>query len=581
MDLRHLLVPSLLVGLLACATEPVPAPGVDTRVDPDAEAPGDAQPNAQDAQSEDDVAAEATRAVTWHRDVRPLVVRSCNGCHAEGAIGGFPVDDVAALGPLAPLMVGRVLSGEMPPWPMDPGCRDVQDARFLTEPERAVFAAWRDAGYAVGDPADFAPLPPRDSPQAPARAPDLALMRAEPYVPSQTRVDDYRCFVFEQSVEVETWVTGVEVRPDALALVHHALVYVVEPGAVDGVLARDAAAEGPGYPCLGGVGAGEREALLAGWVPGMLPMHFPEGAAFRVAPGARFVIQMHYNTLNVPDGSDVAPDATGVSLWTLPRGASPSAQVAITPIADGDLAIPPGVSEVVEGVRVTSPASATIIGVIPHMHLLGRSIGVTVTRSLTGEVACLADIPRWDFHWQQVYQFKPSDHVPLLFGDTLALRCVYDNSAENQPVVDGVRQQPRGVAWGEGTLDEMCLAYLVTTSPWGAAATGTCPGAAPCIAACPAADVTCAVQCLAHAGQRCADCALEPLFTTCGARRCPAELATLATCIRRSENPSDVLGAAFGPCRPELEAHYACLEPHLRAGACDEDLAACDLSFTP
>jgi hypothetical protein len=376
-------------------------------------------------------------------------------------------------------------------------------------------------------------------------------------------------------------VTGVEVRPDALALVHHALVYAVEPGAVAAVLARDAEAAGPGYPCLGGVGAGSREALLAGWVPGMQPMHFPEGAAFRVEAGARFVVQMHYNTLNTPANATIPADATGVSLWTLAAGAKPSARVAITPIADGDLAIPPGVAEVVEGLSLTSPASATIIGVIPHMHLLGRSLGLTVTRALTGEAACLADIPRWDFHWQQVYQFRPSDHVPLYFGDTLALRCVYDNSAENQPVVDGVRQAPRAVTWGEGTLDEMCLAYLVTTSPWGEAASGTCPGAETCIAACPEADVTCSVLCLAHAGQACADCALEPLFTTCGARLCPAALGELGACIRGSDNPSDVLGAAFGPCRPELEAHYACLEPHLRAGACDADLASCDLAFAP
>jgi hypothetical protein len=274
-------------------------------------------------------------------------------------------------------------------------------------------------------------------------------------------------------------------------------------------------------------------------------------------------------------------DATRVALWTLPAGTTPTASVAITPIADGDLAIEPGAREVLEGTSVMSPASATVIGVIPHMHLLGRAISLSVTRSLSAETHCLADIPRWDFHWQQVYQYKVTDHVPLYFGDTLTLRCVYDNSPENQAVVDGVRQTPRLVTWGEGTLDEMCLAYIVTTAPWGTAAEGRCPGSKACITACPEADVLCAVECLAQAGQACTECALEPLFVECGRRACGPTLAALGGCIQQSPTPDDVLGAAFNHCRAALDAHYACLAPHLRAGDCDADLAPCDLGFAP
>jgi hypothetical protein len=45
------------------------------------------------------------------------------------------------------------------------------------------------------------------------------------------------------------------------------------------------------------------------------------------------------------------------------------------------------------------------------------------------------------------------------------MTCVYDNSAAHQPVVNGVQQAPRDVAWGEGTLDEMCLTYAVVLVP--------------------------------------------------------------------------------------------------------------------
>ncbi len=41
------------------------------------------------------------------------------------------------------------------------------------------------------------------------------------------------------------------------------------------------------------------------------------------------------------------------------------------------------------------------------------------------------------------------------------LQCWWDNSAENQPLVDGVPKPSVDVGWGEGTFDEMCLGVLL------------------------------------------------------------------------------------------------------------------------
>jgi hypothetical protein len=84
-------------------------------------------------------------------------------------------------------------------------------------------------------------------------------------------------------------------------------------------------------------------------------------------------------------------------------------------------------------------------GVFPHMHLHGTSITVSVTRP-AGETI-LVDIPRWDFNWQGGYQFVTPERLSA--GDTVQLRCVYDNSTGTAPLT-----------WGEGTADEMCLAFL-------------------------------------------------------------------------------------------------------------------------
>ncbi len=581
---------SLLISLFAACSDDGPAapadtaeadttvPTADTAPAPtDTEAPdGDTEAPPPDVSGDTSSPVEAT---TWHGHIRPLVERHCGSCHAEGAVGGFAMDDYDAIAGLRPLMVGRVLSGEMPPWPMDPECRDVQDPRFLTDAEKALFAAWKDGGYTEGAPADYAPLPAR-VPDSPDVGPsDLVLTRDEAYTPNRAVIDDYRCFIYDHDVTEDLWISGANVLPDAEAIVHHVLVYVVPPNRVSNVETRDANAPGLGYPCLGGVGARGDEALLAGWVPGMLPMHFPAGSAFRVEAGSKFVAQMHYNTLNFGAEDAIPADATQIELWQLPSGDEPERSVQIVPIADGDLDITAGSAEVVEGIRFTSPASGVIIGVIPHMHLLGTSISLTVERGLTSETECLARIPVWDFHWQQVYQYRTNDHVPLYFGDTIALECVYDNSAANQPVVDGERQAPRDVAWGEGTLDEMCLAYLVTTAPWGGAASGTCPGASDCIRDCAEGDALCPVQCLGLSGNDCASCAIQPLFTQCGQDECPLELLGLGVCIDGCSTPDNVLGCAVNECREQLDTLYACLEGPMRAGACDDELARCDVQI--
>ncbi len=80
---------------------------------------------------------------------------------------------------------------------------------------------------------------------------------------------------------------------------------------------------------------------------------------------------------------------------------------------------------------------------------------------LDGSSACLLDIPNWDFHWQGGYGLtQPMRIVP---GDAFRIECHWDNSASNQPVIDGQLQAPRDLNWGERTTDEMCVGFMYIT----------------------------------------------------------------------------------------------------------------------
>ena len=94
----------------------------------------------------------------------------------------------------------------------------------------------------------------------------------------------------------------------------------------------------------------------------------------------------------------------------------------------------------------------TIQSVTPHMHLLGSQVSTLVGNRP------LVHIPKWKFHWQQAYLLQ--EPYVAQSTENLILECHYNNSAENQPVIDGKKSPPKEVTWGEGTEDEMCLSFL-------------------------------------------------------------------------------------------------------------------------
>ena len=93
------------------------------------------------------------------------------------------------------------------------------------------------------------------------------------------------------------------------------------------------------------------------------------------------------------------------------------------------------------------------------MHLLGVSGRLFIERD--GKEECMLNIPRWDFNWQFFYdRVKPMVVQP---SDKIGIECRWNNSKENQPIVDGKRLTPRNVTWGDNTTDEMCLGVVYAT----------------------------------------------------------------------------------------------------------------------
>ncbi len=420
----------------------------------------------------------ASAPPTWNADVASIVGEHCGGCHTSGGIAPFALDDYATAAPMAASMVAAIDAGTMPPWGAE--STDECEPRFgfqndmrLSDDEKALLFAWAAADAPEGAATD-APLP--EPPVLDLEDATQEVGVAVGYVASGNS-DEFRCFSIDPGLTQDAWLTGLQVLPGNPEVVHHVLVFS-DPAAESAGLVGD---DGT-YDCFGGSGLSEGGALLGAWAPGAFPFESPAGTGIPVTAGSLIVMQIHYH----PAGSTAEPDASALQLrWQTDAPANEAvlalignASSADQGLLDGtndrggvpEFFIPAGAEGHTETIRYTlgrgdGPFQVFMAGT--HMHYVGTDMRITVerTRADDGEPAseCLVQTPRWDFNWQRAYSYAaPLADVPVIEGgDTLVLRCTYDNTTDNpgvrQALTDAGLDAPQDVFLGESTLDEMCL----------------------------------------------------------------------------------------------------------------------------
>ncbi|MEZ4321357.1 MAG: hypothetical protein R3F61_28040 [Myxococcota bacterium] len=439
-----------------------------------------------------------------YAEVAPIIESNCVGCHRDGAIAPFPLTTYDEVFAVKELVADAVASGRMPPWQASDECNQYQNNTDLTPDSKQMLLDWLDGGAKQGrhrTEIDAKPAVPF--------TPDLTLPLPEPYTPTQ--LDDYRCQIIETGLTEPAWVTGFAAIPDRADLVHHVIAYRIDADKRERFDAMDAEFEGVGWPCYGSAAApgfdlseidladvpigdllemfenGEAIDALGGfgwlgsWAPGSTGGFFPPDTGIAIAPGDFIVVQMHYNTAA---GAGRDQSSIGITLADTVRKPAITvpytdpAWVADLPFLGDPMTIPAGSTNTTHStgldgdgplfVYVRSQLDlpegtpVSVHSVAHHMHTLGKTGRQTVVHG-DGTETCLLDIPDWDFDWQSRYEL--AEPVTIGLDDEIVLTCSWDNSASNQPVVDGVIAEPVDVAWGEGTRDEMCLGILYLTGP--------------------------------------------------------------------------------------------------------------------
>jgi copper type II ascorbate-dependent monooxygenase-like protein len=371
------------------------------------------------------------RTPTWSEDIAPIAGTRCTSCHQPGGIAPFSMIEYASAKQWSPLIAQYTSKKLMPPWLPSQDCHHFRDqaTRTLTDAEIATIQAWATAGAPEGKPGVTASVPVRLDLGTPS-----ITLTSPTYTPAGTTehpTDDYRCFKIDPGLTTGHDVVGFRVRPGNPTVVHHVILFAVDPTLA--ALVTDS------YPCFGGPGIpgltlqqlATRVTVVGAWAPGTGATAFPSDTGVAIAPGTIVIAQIHYNLL-----AGQGPDSSSFDLYY--ANAPVAQQAIIKGIPNFGFQIPPQTSPYTSSHTMTSPVGAIVYGVFPHMHLLGQEIRLDV------DGQCAADVPAWNFSWQGFY-FYDDRTVVVKPGSSLTVTCTWNNPTD------------RTVTWGEGTTDEMCL----------------------------------------------------------------------------------------------------------------------------
>jgi Copper type II ascorbate-dependent monooxygenase, C-terminal domain len=393
-------------------------------------------------------------------EVATIISQHCATCH--GAMPSFnapmplvKAEDFNAPAPSAAsepvrAVASRRIAAEgavrMPP----PGTLAALDAT-----DQATLTAWLDAGATAVEAGCVISANVSESgaggPSAPPLTPGTTLA---PYAGWDDGVECYRFVAFQPTGATDGAPFAVGVSADRYVgfgyktpwqgtryvrafrsiidnapVLHHWILYE-ELGAVPGTAVEI-------------VGAHPVGQMLQAWAPGGSDVYFTPDVGVRMSSEVNYLLEVHYNS------SDLATvDASGVEVCVTERPPENEAMIAwlgtdaIAGVSAAGTCLP----------RATEPIH--IISAMPHMHLKGTRMKVTVNRAGAGSEVVHDEA--FSFQNQRFY----TEDITINPGDSIATACTYSAPA----------------LFGRGTNDEMCY-WFALAYPAGALSDGLPIGA--------------------------------------------------------------------------------------------------------
>jgi hypothetical protein len=374
--------------------------------------------------------------VTFSRDIAPIFQAKCQTCHHQGTSAPMSLVTYEEVRPWARSIQLRVASRDMPPWHLDKtvGIRQYKNDRSLSDDEIATVVRWAESGAPQGNPADMPkPLTFRSDAEWFTGEPDLTVTTDNDFVMYANGPDWWIDQFGEVKLTEDRWIKAMEIKPSNPKIVHHAVVYAIEPDAPEGTPE-------------GGV-------QLHEYAVGKYGDIFGEDTGRLLKAGTRLRFDMHYFAV----GSE-QHNRTTIAFRFYPKGVTPRYQVRSLPLRNtpnDELEVPPNTVVRTDG-YFRLPRNARIDAFQPHMHMRGRAMTLEAIDPATNRTQILSSVDHFDFNWHINYVYADAAAPLLPAGTVLHIIGVHDNTAAN-------RRNPDPNMWvgfGERSVDDMLQVWL-------------------------------------------------------------------------------------------------------------------------
>ena len=399
-------------------------------------------------------AAKPHRAVTYARDIAPILQQKCQECHQPGSIAPMSLLTYGDAVENAPQIREKVADRLMPPWHIDKtvGIQKFKNDRSLTDAQIESIVNWIDDGTPLGDTTEMPP--PRTFPD-PNRwqlvdkldaQPDL-IVRSTPYTLAAHTQDKWYRPTVETGLTEPRWVRAIEVkpvRPGDRKIVHHVLAYLLQDEPEITGLASTAHdhQNNPG--------------LFMEWAVGKTGQLYAQDAGKLMLPGSRIRWEIHMHAI----GQEFKDSRVELAVWFYPKGFVPKHRTVLTMVnmaRNSELDIPPNEKTVTQNFYVLQ-APARLENFQPHMHMRGTAMSLEAIYP-DGRKEILSAVRNFQWNWHVNYVYA-DDAAPLLpKGTTLAFTAWHDNTAANRNNPD----PNQWVGWGDRTVDEMAHNWIDVT----------------------------------------------------------------------------------------------------------------------
>ena len=377
-------------------------------------------------------------AVTFTKDVAPILQRSCQSCHRPNSVAPMSLLTYEEVRPWARSIKQRTglrnRMGVMPPWfiEKDVGIQDYKDDISLGEAEIETLAAWADSGAPRGNPADLPPplvFPAGDQwdigePDLIVDTPSITMAAEAPdwwgaLEPAPTGLTEDRYVESLQIKEISDVTGGVGGR----FIFHHAIWITVDAD---------------GSP-----------SSFGGW-----PVHEVGRNADHFDPLAGRLLkagdEVFFNSVHMHANGEETTAHLRLGFKFHPRGFEPQRRVLPLVFGNGEIDLRAMEADQQVHLYATLQEHTKLSTFEPHMHAAGvRMCLEAIWGGRTETLSCAG----YDHNWVKVYKYG-DDAAPLLpKGTLLHVTAYFDNTPSNKNVVD-----PRN--WGglgHRSIDNMAI----------------------------------------------------------------------------------------------------------------------------